>query len=89
MTGGNFRPKGAGPPVRRMTVTLYDLIAAVNDSIEPGEEKLVGDIVIGLLRRNRAKYLRRVPGARGPWPNPKPRHRFRLEPMSRLIQRSR
>jgi hypothetical protein len=63
MTRGKSNPRGAGPPARRMTTTLYDLITAVNDSIAPGDDELVARVVTGLLRRNRAKYSRRVFGA--------------------------
>jgi hypothetical protein len=40
--------------------TLYDLIAAVNDAIEPGEEDCVAPIVAHLLRADRAHFLRDV-----------------------------
>lgn len=67
MTEGNSRPRGIGPPARRLTVTLYDLVAAVNDSIGPGDDKLVADVVTDILRQNRAKYHGRVPGGSGSW----------------------
>ena len=38
--------------------TLYDLIAAVNEAIAPGEEDLVAPIVAHLLRAGRARLLR-------------------------------
>ena len=40
--------------------TLYDLIAAVGDAIEPGEEDCVVPIVAHLLRAGRAHFLRDV-----------------------------
>jgi hypothetical protein len=40
--------------------TLYDLIAAVDDAIEPGEEDCVASIVAHLLRAGRAHFLRDV-----------------------------
>jgi hypothetical protein len=40
--------------------TLYDLIAAVNDAVDPGEEDVVAPIVAHLLRAGRAHFLRDV-----------------------------
>ena len=40
--------------------TLYDLIAAVDEAIEPGEEDVVVPIVAHLLRVGRAHFLRDV-----------------------------
>jgi len=40
--------------------TLYDLIAAVGDAVEPGEEDVVAPIVAHLLRAGRAHFLRDV-----------------------------
>jgi hypothetical protein len=40
--------------------TLYDLIAAVGDTIEPSEEDCVAPIVAHLLRAGRAHFLRDV-----------------------------
>ena len=40
--------------------TLYDLIAEVDDAIEPGEEDCVAPIVAHLLRGGRAHFLRDV-----------------------------
>lgn len=40
--------------------TLYDLIAAVNEVIEPGEEDCVVPIVAHLLRTGQARFLRDV-----------------------------
>ena len=40
--------------------TLYDLIAAVDDAIAPGEEDCVTRIVVHLLRAGRARFLRDV-----------------------------
>jgi len=40
--------------------TLYDLIAAVDDAVEPGEEDVVAPIVAHLLRAGRAHFLRDV-----------------------------
>ena len=40
--------------------TLHDLIAAINDEIEPGEEGCVTPIVAHLLRAGHARFLRGV-----------------------------
>ena len=40
--------------------TLYNLIAAVDDAIEPGEEDCVAPIVAHLLRAGHARWLRKV-----------------------------
>lgn len=40
--------------------TLYDLIAAVNEAIEPGEEDCVVPIVAHLLRTGQGRFLRHV-----------------------------
>jgi len=55
---------GSTVPVRAETscpvvyTTLYDLIAAVNAALEPGEEDLTVPIVAHLLRAGRARFLR-------------------------------
>ena len=43
-----------------VSTTLYDLIAAVDEAIEPGEEDLMVPIVAHLLRAGRAHFLRDV-----------------------------
>jgi hypothetical protein len=40
--------------------TLYDLIAAVNEAIEPGEEAYVTPVVAHLLRAGHARFRRDV-----------------------------
>lgn len=40
--------------------TLYDLIAAVDEAIAPGEEDCVAPIVAHLLRAGHARFLRDV-----------------------------
>lgn len=40
--------------------TLYDLIAAINEAIEPGEEGWVTPVVTHLLRAGHAHFLRDV-----------------------------
>lgn len=44
--------------------TLYDLIAAVDAEIEPGEEDTVAPLVAHLLRAGHAQFLRNIDGAR-------------------------
>ena len=40
--------------------TLYDLIAALNDAVEPGDEAHVTPMVVDLLRAGHARWLRDV-----------------------------
>ena len=40
--------------------TLYDLIAAFNDAVEPGDEAYVTPIVADLLHAGHARWLRDV-----------------------------
>lgn len=40
--------------------TLYDLIAAINEAIEPGEEACVTPMVAHLLRAGQVRFLRDV-----------------------------
>jgi hypothetical protein len=47
------------PSRTRIVTTLYDLIAALHDSIAPGEEELVTAAVVHLLHFGRAKFLGR------------------------------
>jgi hypothetical protein len=47
------------PSQTRIVTTLYNLIAALHDSIAPGEEELVTTAVVHLLRFGRAKFLGR------------------------------
>jgi hypothetical protein len=49
---------GATRPV--VYTTLYDLIAAVEAAVEPGEEACVAPIVAHLLRAGHAQFLREV-----------------------------
>jgi hypothetical protein len=45
---------------RVVYTTLYDLIAAVSEAIEPGEEDRVVPIVRHVLRAGRGRFLRDV-----------------------------
>ena len=47
------------PSRTRIVTTLYDLIAALHDSIAPGEEALVTAAVVHLLHSGRVKFLGR------------------------------
>jgi len=53
-------PERAGAPRTVVYTTLYDLIAAVNAEVEPGEEACVVPIVAHLLRAGHAHFLREV-----------------------------
>ncbi|HEY7493938.1 MAG TPA: hypothetical protein VIH59_22900 [Candidatus Tectomicrobia bacterium] len=50
------------PSRRRIVTTLYDLIAALQDSSAPGEEALVTAAVVHLLHSGRVKFLDRPEG---------------------------
>jgi hypothetical protein len=49
-------PERFNTPSTTITTTLYDLIAAVQDMMEPGEEALVVPTVLHVLRRHRASW---------------------------------
>jgi len=53
-------PEREGTTHTVVYTTLYDLIAAVGDAIEPGEEDCVAPIVTHLLHAGRAHFLRDV-----------------------------
>ena len=53
-------PERAGAPRMVVSTTLYDLIAAVDAEVEPGEEACVAPIVAHLLRAGHAQFLREV-----------------------------
>ncbi len=55
---GSTVPEHAATPRPVVYTTLYDLIAAVNEAIAPGEEDFVAPIVAHLLRAGRARLLR-------------------------------
>jgi hypothetical protein len=60
MGSNNTVPKREDPTCTVVYTTLYDLIAAVGDAIEPGEETCVAPIVAHLLRAGHAHFLREV-----------------------------
>jgi hypothetical protein len=51
--------EGQAPSRMRLVTTLYDLIAALHESIEPGEEDLVTTAVVHLLNAGHVKFLDR------------------------------
>ena len=53
-------PKRAGAIRTVVYTTLYDLIAAVDVAVEPGEEACVAPIVAHLLHAGHARFLREV-----------------------------
>jgi len=60
MVSNNTVPKREAPTRTVVYTTLYDLIAAVDDAIEPGEEDCVAPIAAHLLRAGHAHFLRDV-----------------------------
>lgn len=60
VTRGRLVPEQAETTRQVVYTTLYDLIAAVDEAIEPGEEDLVAPIVAHVLRAGRAHFLRDV-----------------------------
>jgi|GEM_PF-4285026 len=53
-------PERGGATRTVVYTTLYDLIAAVDAEVEPGEEACVAPIVAHLLRAGHAQFLREV-----------------------------
>ena len=53
-------PERAGATRTVVSTTLYDLIAAVDEAIEPGAEDFVTPIVAHLLRAGRAQFLSNI-----------------------------
>jgi hypothetical protein len=49
--------EGQAPGRTRLVTTLYDLITALHESIEPGEEDLVTAAVVHLLHAGHVKFL--------------------------------
>ena len=49
--------EGHAPSRTRIVTTLYDLIAALHESIEPGEEDLVTAAVVHLVNAGHVKCL--------------------------------
>ena len=51
--------EGQAPGRTRLVTTFYDLITALHESIEPGEEDLVTAAVVHLLNAGHVKFLDR------------------------------
>ena len=51
--------EGQAPSRMRLVTTLYDLIAALHESIEPGEDDLVTTAVVHLVNAGHVKFLER------------------------------
>ena len=51
--------EGHAPGRRRIVTTFYDLITALHESIEPGEEDLVTAAVVHLVNAGHVKCLAR------------------------------
>jgi hypothetical protein len=63
MHAGNddvMAPERGGATRTVVSTTLYDLIAAVDAEVEPGEEACVAPIVAHLLRAGHAQFHREV-----------------------------
>ncbi len=60
--GDVIAPEREGTTRVVVYTTLYDLIAAVDAEVEPGEEACVAPIVAHLLRAGHATFLREVDG---------------------------
>ena len=60
--------EGQAPGRTRIVTTLYDLITALHESIEPGEEDLVPAAVVHLVNAGHVKCLARL--GRGPGSQP-------------------
>ena len=43
------------PPSTHIITTLYDLIEAISDEVQPGEESLLTDVVLHLLDSGKIK----------------------------------
>ena len=50
---------GPAPGRTRIVTTFYDLITALHESIEPGEEDLVTTAVVHLVNAGHVKFLER------------------------------
>lgn len=60
MIGKVTTPEQAQATCPVVYTTLYDLIAAVQDAVAPGEEASVTPIVVHLLHAGHARFLRDV-----------------------------
>lgn len=46
------------PEYEYITTTLYDLIEAINEELKPGEEELIGRIVLDLAKDQKIRFGR-------------------------------
>ncbi len=51
------RPEWTQPEGATITTTLGELIGAINEEIEPEEDRLVAQVVLHLLESGRIKFL--------------------------------
>ena len=57
----NFSPFKIGYPQSTVVkTTLYELIDAISDNILPGEEKLVGEVVVNMFNTGKIKFTNNV-----------------------------
>jgi len=47
----------ARPKLTNTKTTLYELIAAISEEVQPGEDQLVVETVLDLLNTGQVKYL--------------------------------
>ena len=45
------------PKLTAVKTTLYELIGAINDAVQPGEDRLVVETVLDLLETGQVKFL--------------------------------
>lgn len=53
-----YTTESASPGLTTIETTLYELIGAIDEEVEPGEEWLVAQTVLHLLDTGQAKFLR-------------------------------
>ena len=61
--------EGLVPGPTRIVTTFYDLITALHESIEPGEEDLVTAAVVYLVNAGHVKFLERPQRGAGSQPH--------------------
>ena len=61
LTTKNFSPfKIRDPQSTVVKTTLYELIDAISDEVLPGEEKLVGEVVVNMFNTEKVKFTNNV-----------------------------
>jgi hypothetical protein len=61
LTTKNFSPfKRRYPQSTVVKTTLYELIDAISDEVLPGEEKLVGEVVMNIFNTEKVKFTNNV-----------------------------